>query len=111
MDGAEKPHVTSQTRSGNACLPTVPRCSWPGLLVAYNAAQRTDADAFANSVGLAISPTEAATILRREQKVTVIRAGAKQNYAVGLIPNGDRGSVDSASLSHCENVRAGTSTC
>lgn len=30
MNGAEKlPSDFSQRRSGNACLPTVPRCSWP----------------------------------------------------------------------------------
>lgn len=63
-----------------------------GLLVAYGAAHRTDADrtrvkvtdALTHSVGLAISPAEAATIFRQDLKLTVTRADGKENYVVGL---------------------------
>lgn len=65
-----------------------------GLLVAYDATPRigTDrarvkvTDVLEHSLGLAISPATAATILRRDLKLTVIRLGGKQSYVVGLTP-------------------------
>src|SRR3990172_413878 len=38
------------------------------------------------SVGLSISPAMAATIFRRDLKLTVVRVGGKQNCVVGLTP-------------------------
>jgi hypothetical protein len=64
------------------------------LLVAYGAIRRdgTDrarvkvTDALKHSVGLSISPAMAATIFRRDLKLTVVRMGGKQNYVAGLTP-------------------------
>ncbi len=94
MDGAEKPPRDFSKAIRKRLPPDRAALLLAGLLVAYSAAQRTAADrtkvkvtdALAHSVGLAISPTEAATILRRELKLTVIRADGKQNYVVGLTP-------------------------
>ncbi len=63
-----------------------------GLLVACGTPRRPGAghsrvkvtDALACSVGLVISPREAAGIFRRDLKLTVTHARGKQNYVVGL---------------------------
>jgi hypothetical protein len=66
-----------------------------GLLVAYGATRRDGSadrarvkvtDALEHSVGLSISPAMAATIFRRDLKLTVVRVGGKQNCVVGLTP-------------------------
>ncbi|MGH7383668.1 MAG: hypothetical protein ACREKG_00715 [Candidatus Rokuibacteriota bacterium] len=62
--------------------------------MACGARRRADADhcrvkvtdALAHSVGLVISPGDAATIFRRELKLAVIRTRAKQYHVVGLTP-------------------------
>lgn len=94
MDGAEKPRRAISTAHRPRLPPDRSALLLAGLLVAHGAAKRTDADgtrvkvtdALAHAIGLAISPAEAATILRRELKLTVVRADGKQNYVVGLTP-------------------------
>jgi len=94
LDRAEKPPREFSTVGRRPLPPDRSALLLAGLLVAHGAAQLTDADrtrvkvtdALAHAIGLAISPTEAARILRRELKLAVSRADGKQNYVVGLTP-------------------------
>ena len=80
--------------AGNRVPPDCAALLLAGLLVAYGATRRegTDrvrvkvTDALEHSVGLSISPAMAATIFRRDLKLTVVGVGGKQNYVVGLTP-------------------------
>jgi len=79
--------------AGNRVPPDCAALLLAGLLVAYGARRDgTDrarvkvTDALEHSVGLSISPAMAATIFRRDLKLTVVRVGGKQNWVVGLTP-------------------------
>lgn len=79
--------------AGNRVPPDCAALLLAGLLVAYSARRDgTDrtrvkvTDALEHSVGLSISPAMAATIFRRDLKLTVVRVGGKQNCVVGLTP-------------------------
>lgn len=79
--------------AGNRVPPDCAALLLAGLLVAYGARRDgTDrarvkvTDALEHSVGLSISPAMAATIYRRDLKLTVVRLGGKQNWVVGLTP-------------------------
>jgi len=79
--------------AGNRVPPDCAALLLAGLLVAYGARRDgTDrarvkvTDALEHSVGLSISPATAATISRRDLKLTVVRLGGKQNWVVGLTP-------------------------
>jgi hypothetical protein len=79
--------------AGNRVPPDCAALLLAGLLVACSARRDgTDrtrvkvTDALEHSVGLSISPAMAATIFRRDLKLTVVRVGGKQNCVVGLTP-------------------------
>lgn len=84
--------LATMRTTGNPVPPDRAALLLAGLLVACGATRRdgTDrvrvTDALEHSVGLSISPAMAATIFRRELKLTVAQVGGKQNYVVGLTP-------------------------